>query len=143
MELTVDTTVFVDSEKIANAELLISLKNSHKIVLDSEGEIFAQYRRNVLEPKKDSLGARILKHFMKNKGFQLYSGTPSSAVHTCLNSMPSFHNDDHVFVAVSERSTDKHLIVEESDYTQEVQSRLREDLGLAVYSPSEFVSIVE
>ena len=132
MDLAVDTDVLVRAQEgderhdhcFNVLELLGNIRSSgHVIVVDYEGRIQGEYRREL------DTGGLVFKYLIdieKRGWFRYVSGRLSNRTAAGLRRL-GFHDDDDVFVAVAARSSDGLLVAEESDYAPPVVAFLAQN----------------
>ena len=98
-------------------QLLGTLRMSgHVIVVDDEGRIDREYRRN-LDPT--GMVNRLLIRLSKGNQIRYVSGQLTNRIERGLRRL-GFDSDDDVFVAVATRTSTRRLVAEESDYSDTV-----------------------
>ena len=98
-------------------QLLGTIRMSgHVIVVDYEGKIDREYRRN-LDPA--GMVNRLLIRLGKDNQIRYVSGQLNNRIERGLRHL-RFDSDDDVFVAVATRTSTRRLVAEESDYSDPV-----------------------
>ena len=98
-------------------QLLGTIRMSgHVIVVDDEGKVDREYRRN-LDPA--GMVNRLLIRLGKNNQMRYVSGRLTNRIERELRRL-RFDSDDDVFVAVASRTSTGRLVAEESDYSTSV-----------------------
>lgn len=122
----------------------ILLKPQHKVAMDREGKIKAEYKRCFDNPKNEfQCQWWIHINWRANKVVSSYSGDLLARHINHLIKRLHFHDDDLPFVGVASKTKDKLLVAEESDYTPKVRDYLKNNLLIRVMSIYEADSFVK
>lgn len=123
---------------------MILLKGQHKVAVDNEGKIEAEYKRCFDNPKNEFQHRWWIHiNWMANKVVKSYSGNLNKKDVDHLIKRLHFHDDDLPFVGVASKTKDKLLVAEESDYTPKVRDYLKKNLQIRVMSIYEADSFVK
>jgi len=122
--------------------LLHALLNSHRIVLDLEGDIEREYKPYIWMGGKGGIVSTWWRKMMR-RGDKFYylSNTVPSHHKSHLRDKLGFDSSDLKFVGVASRTTSGYLIAEESDYSQPVRDYIAADLNVTVLGLAECCKI--
>lgn len=125
-----------DSKDFFTAQrLLMMVLGRHRLALDFDGVILAQYdrciKRTEREPGNLSIWLKQWIQRVRNRDvIHYYDGRVPNRHRKALLSAPlKFDKDDLAFVGVAFRTPDKWLVSEDSDYTPAVKKYLTEKMG--------------
>lgn len=111
----------------------------HKVAVDSEGKIEAEYKRcfSISNGRNEFQCQWWIYIKQIARKTVTYSGNLSNKHTNYLIRRLRFHNDDLPFVGVASKTKDKLLVAEESDYTSQVREYLKNNLQVQVMSIEE------
>ncbi len=128
VEWVLDTWVLVKAGDIDfegwwdAVDLLDEISRRHRLALDTERSIDAEYLRNI---KPRTIVARWWTDIQRRTGRTVrYSSTPHKRDSSHLLNRLHFDSSDLKFVAVASKTSSRLLVAEESDYTEEVKNYL-------------------
>ena len=116
---------------------VILLKGQHKVAVDSEGKIEGEYRSCINNPKNEFQKQWWIHiKWMANRVVSYSGNLPNKHVNHLIQRL-HFHDDDLPFVGVANKTKDKLLVAEESDYAPKVRNYLKNNLRIRVMSVEE------
>ena len=136
MDWVIDTDVLVQADRFENdhehwvnvSQLLANIRElQHSLVVDFDHKILGEYYSNLA---RSGWVVKWLGYLTARGQVRQVSGDLPNSIYRGLRSL-KFDVDDDVFIGVTTRTTDKHLLAEESDYSPEVTSFLS-DHGISV-----------
>lgn len=122
--------------------LLYALLRSHRLVLDSEGDIEKEYKPYIWMKGNGGIVSVWWRKMMRRGGkFYYLSNTVPSNHKSHLRDKLGFDSSDLKFVGVASRTHLGYLVAEESDYSQPVCDYVATGLGVTVLGLAECCKI--
>lgn len=136
-EWVVDTGVLAttannqDAQYLNAVGLLNSILSNHHIALDTRSEIQNEYHRNI---GNNSYAQRWFQTMISRSDKIMWrDGRLSNRHRNALLNRLSFDRDDLVFVAVASKGISKQLVSKDSDYDEQVNEYMKDELGITTY----------